>query len=274
MTSNSKKKQAKKPVEEKKEVSFSGSKKIVFYSAALILPFLILIMLEITLRILGYGNEYPLIKQTTFFKQDVKTVNQEITKRYFPPDYRNIPTPDNSFFEINKSKNTYRIMCLGGSTTAGFPYVQNATFPFQLKVRLQKILTDKNIEVINFGISAVNSYTVLDILPEVLEQQPDLILIYMGHNEFYGAYGVGSTQYAGMNRSLILLYLKLGRFRSFQFLKNTLQLIRGSGEQVSDGKSTTLMEDIVREPSPKHNPQYLEIASNNFEGNLEEILHK
>ena len=72
---------------------------------------------------------------------------------------------------------------------------------------------------------------------------------------------------------MILLYLKLGRFRFFQFLKNTLQSIRGSNEQVSEGKSTTLMEDIVREPSPKHNPQYVEIASNNFEGNLEEILH-
>ena len=34
MKSKQQKKQAKKPVEEKKEVSFSGSKKIVFYSAA------------------------------------------------------------------------------------------------------------------------------------------------------------------------------------------------------------------------------------------------
>ena len=33
------------------------------------------------------------------------------------------------------------------------------------------------------------------------------------------------------------------------------------------------MEDMVREPSPKNNPQYVEIASNNFEGNLEDILH-
>ena len=256
MTKKSRKQQAKKPVEEKKEVSFSRSKKIVFYSLAALLPFLIVLITEITLRIVGYGNEYPLVKQTTFFKQNIKTVNQEFTKRYFPTDYKNLPTPDLTPFEINKSKNTYRIICLGGSTTAGFPYVQNATFPFQLKVRLQKILTDKNIEVINFGVSAVNSYTVLDILPEVLEQQPDLILIYMGHNEFYGAYGVGSTQYAGMNRNLILLYLKLGRFRLFQFLKNTLQSTRGSGEQVSEGESTTLMEDIVRDPSPKHNPQF------------------
>ena len=145
MTSKQQKKQIKKPVREKKEVSFSRSKKIVFYSAAIIFPFLLLLMFEIALRILGYGNEYPLIKQTTFFKQNIKTVNQEITKRYFPPDYRNLPTPESSPFEINKSKNTYRIMCLGGSTTAGFPYVHNATFPFQLKVRLQKILTGKKI---------------------------------------------------------------------------------------------------------------------------------
>jgi tetratricopeptide (TPR) repeat protein len=273
MTIQKQKKQIKKSASDKKEVSFSRSKKIVFYSLAIILPFLLLLMIEITLRIIGYGNEYPLVKQTTFFKQDIKTVNPEITKRYFPPDYRNLPTPENNPFEINKSKNTYRIMCLGGSTTAGFPYAHNATFSFQLKVRLKKILTDKNIEVVNFGVSAVNSYTVLDILPEVLEQEPDLILIYMGHNEFYGAYGVGSTQYAGMNRSLILLYLKLNKLRLVQFLKNSLQSIRGSGAGVSDDKSTTLMEDMVREPSPKHNPQYVAIASRNFENNLEDIFH-
>jgi tetratricopeptide (TPR) repeat protein len=263
----------KKVATEKREVTFTRPKKIAFYSVAIIVPFLTLILIEITLRIAGYGNNYPLVQQTTFFQQTLKTVNPEITTRSFPPDYRNLPTPESSPFEINKSKNTYRIMCLGGSTTAGFPYVHNATFPFQLKVRLQKILTGKNIEVINFGISAVNSYTVLDILPEALEQQPDLILIYMGHNEFYGAYGVGSTQYAGMNRSLILLYLKLNKLRIVQLLKNSLQSIRGSGAGVSDGRSTTLMEDIVREPSPKFNPQYVEIASNNFKGNLEEILN-
>jgi tetratricopeptide (TPR) repeat protein len=273
MTSNSKKKQAKKVVL-KKEVSFSRTKKIAFYSLAIILPFLMLLIIEVTLRILDYGNEYPLVEQTTFFKQDIKVVNREITKRYFPPEFKNLPTPDSGPFEINKSKNTYRIICLGGSTTAGYPYIRNATFPFQLKVRLQQIMTDKNIEVINLGISAVNSYTVLDLLPEVFEQQPDLLVIYMGHNEFYGAYGVGSTQYAGMNRSLILLYLKLGRFRSFQFIKNTLRSIRGSGEQVSEEKSTTLMETMVRDPSPRHSPEFLDIASNNFEGNLEEILHK
>jgi tetratricopeptide (TPR) repeat protein len=95
----------------------------------------------------------------------------------------------------------------------------------------------------------------------------------MGHNEFYGAYGVASTQYAGMNRSLILLYLKLNKLRIVQFFKNSLQSIRGSEARVSDDKSTTLMEDMVREPSPKNNPKYVEIASRNFENNLEDILH-
>ena len=67
MTGKQQKKQTKKPAEEKKEVSFSPSKKIAFYSAALILPFLMLLLVEITLRIAGYGNEYPLVEQTRYF---------------------------------------------------------------------------------------------------------------------------------------------------------------------------------------------------------------
>ena len=258
---------------EKSEVSFSIVKKIIFYSIAFILPFLIILIIETILRFSGCGNDYPLVKQTTFFRQKVNVVNREITKRYFTADYKNLPTPDSGPFQIKKSKNTYRIICLGGSTTAGYPYIRNATFPFQLKVRLQKVLTDKHIEVINLGIAAVNSYTVLDLLSEAIEQQPDLLVIYMGHNEFYGAFGVGSTLYAGMNRSLILLYLKLSRFRIVQILQKAFQTIRGKRGKVSGDSSATLMETMVRDPSPRHSPQYLAIASANFEKNLEEILN-
>jgi tetratricopeptide (TPR) repeat protein len=77
-----------------------------------------------------------------------------------------------------------------------------------------------------------------------------------------------------MNRSLILLYLKLSRLKISQFIKNTFQLLGDSGEQDSKEKSTTLMDTMVRDPSPQHSPHYLEIASNNFEKNLDEILHK
>ena len=57
--------------------------------------------------------------------------------------------------------------------------------------------------------AAINSYTLLDFMDEILEQSPDALLIYTGHNEYYGALGVGSEQSLGNSRWLIHTYLKL-----------------------------------------------------------------
>ncbi len=43
------------------------------------------------------------------------------------------------------------------------------------------------------GISAINSITLRDIIDDVLEENPDLIIIYTGHNEYYGALGPASN---------------------------------------------------------------------------------
>ena len=126
-------------------------------------------------------------------------------------------------FDITPRSNTFRVVCLGGSTTAGFPFEINATFPFQLQFRLRNALLDNWVEVINLGISAVNSYTVLDLMPEVLEIEPDLVLIYMGHNEYYGALGVGSTQSVSRNRHLVKAYLALRKLRFFQLMENRVK---------------------------------------------------
>jgi len=47
--------------------------------------------------------------------------------------------------------------------------------------------------VVNVGISAISSYMVLNFVNELVQYQPDLFVLYMGHNEFYGAFGIGST---------------------------------------------------------------------------------
>ncbi|HVO75336.1 MAG TPA: hypothetical protein VMT35_15005, partial [Ignavibacteriaceae bacterium] len=61
--------------------------------------------------------------------------------------------------------------------------------------------------------TAVNSYTLLDLLPGVLNQKPDLILIYAGHNEYYGALGVGSVESYGSSRTIIKIMIYLNNFK-------------------------------------------------------------
>ena len=58
-----------------------------------------------------------------------------------------------------------------------------------LEERLQATFPGREIEVINTALTAVNSYTLLDQADEIAGQRPDAVLIYTGHNEYYGALG-------------------------------------------------------------------------------------
>ena len=78
-----------------------------------------------------------------------------------------------NLFLKEKPANGYRIFVLGGSTTAGFPYGNNLDFARILNRRLSDQFPEKKIEIINCAMTAVNTYTVLDLMDEILEQQPD-----------------------------------------------------------------------------------------------------
>ena len=136
----------------------------------------------------------------------------------------------------------------GQSAAAGFPYPANASFSHFVHDFLQDVLPADTVEIINLGIAATNSYTMVDMVDEVISQRPDAILIYGGHNEYYGAMGVGSAETLGSTPSLVRVYLKLQRFKSFLLLRNSLTrlgLIPSSGTAADS--AATRMETVVRD---------------------------
>jgi hypothetical protein len=84
-------------------------------------------------------------------------------------------------------------MILGESSAAGFPFEPNGGFSRFLDQRLSILYPKKKFEIVNLGIAAINSYAIMDILEDVIDQKPDLVLIYTGHNEYYGALGAASV---------------------------------------------------------------------------------
>ncbi len=80
---------------------------------------------------------------------------------------------------------------------AGY-YIENWQIHFQIK----------KIEIINTAMTAVNTYTILDFMDEVIAQKPDAILIYAGHNEFYGALGVASMESLGKYPFFVRTFLQ------------------------------------------------------------------
>ena len=248
-------------------------KESIFKITAILLPFIILFLVEIALRITKYGESYPLFHKVTVENQsDYLVMNPFIANKYFKDkNFRS----DNQFdlFLRTKTDSTFRIFVQGASTTVGFPFYRGGSFPRMLKHRLSQTFPEKNIEVVNTGITAVNSYTMWDLTDKIIKQKPDLVIIYAGHNEYYGALGVGSTNSIGSHPVIIRSYLSLKKSRLFQFLDNSYSRITSDKQKPKIGE-TTLMEVMVREQRIPYQSKMYQAGINQFEGNLKRILKK
>ena len=73
---------------------------------------------------------------------------------------------------------------MGGSTVQGSPYTIETSFTTWLELSLQAADPDRHWDVVNCGGLSYASYRLVPILQEVLTHEPDLIVLYTGHNEF------------------------------------------------------------------------------------------
>lgn len=258
----------------KKPLSFK--KKLLFYAITFSIPVFFFVALEGTLRATNYMGNTNLFIDANIESDEYLVPNPNFASRYF--FYTNvIPSPSIDVFLAEKPKDSYRVFAMGGSTAAGYPYSYNGTFSSVVDDVLQDALPQKNVEVVNVGVSAVNTYTLYDQLDEIIEHKPDAIIIYTGHNEFYGALGVGSNENLGGFPGFVRFYLKLQRFKTFLFLRNILV---DSGKWISstfgDGQkkiSGTLMERIVASRSIELESAKHKMAMIQFESNLSAILN-
>ncbi|GJQ62355.1 MAG: hypothetical protein SCALA702_14080 [Melioribacteraceae bacterium] len=245
----------------------ASSKKLIFTVFTVLIPIVFFVILELLLVTFDIFPQQPL------FMEDGKVVrvNSNVGERYFNKNIMPVPNIYPQEFEAEKSENTFRIFCLGGSTTAGFPYEMTVPFPKQLELILEEDYPDRKFEVINLGLSAVNSFTVLDWIPDVLEHEPDLIIIYMGHNEFYGAYGTGSTISVGNSGGFIRFVLELRKFRVTQMIIALLNQFSGKAD---DADKTTVMEKVVADQFIAADSDLRAVTLENFSENLEIIINK
>ena len=252
----------------------------LFRLIALMLPVLYFVSLEGGLRLFGYGGNTDLFIPAPegFSDRDLLMVNPDVARRYFTRGAY-YPRPLNEYLARKKPANGYRVFVMGESTTAAFPYPANVVFSRILNRRLTDAFPDRQIEVVNVAISAINSYALLDFMDEILAQKPDAILIYAGHNEFYGALGVSSTESLGKVRPLVLLYMSLKRLKTVELLESGIaKLQRGAGGLLR-GRTAgetygTLMGRMIGDASiPYGSPDY-EFAKRQFQSNLRDIFEK
>jgi tetratricopeptide (TPR) repeat protein len=240
---------------------------IWFYVILVLIPVIFLVFLELGLRISNYGYDFTQWIKAT----DTEYVlNPDFTHRYFFTT-KNVPYSNGNIFDIEKKSNAFRVFILGGSSAAGYPFTPNGDFGRYLKKYLEAVYPQNKIEVVNLAITAVNSYTIRDLVPGVLEQKPDLIIIYAGHNEYYGALGVGSMESLGTDRFIVNLVLKLNEFKITQLVRNFLKW--GSGLFSSPHKTSgTLMSRMAKDQLIKLDSDVYEKGVEQFRDNMEDIL--
>ncbi len=210
-----------KKSEERPISTLPRRKKMIFTGLMLGIPVLILLILEITLRIANYGQDLQLFVPTPDKSSPYYGMNLEVAQRYFYYYGDQFdPRPRKDLFLKRKPEDGFRIFVLGGSTAAGYPFGNNVSFPRVLQRRLADTFPEHHIEVINTAIAAVNSYTLLDFIGEILAQEPDGILIYAGQNEYYGPFGpVGKLSFL-KNPRMVNTILKLQRFKTVLLIRN------------------------------------------------------
>ncbi|GAF04041.1 SGNH/GDSL hydrolase family protein [Saccharicrinis fermentans] len=249
-------------------------KETTYKVIAVILPFIFALFIEVLLRLVAYGDDYQLFHSIKIDnKTDYLVMNSKIAGKYFNNESFHSDNQSDIFLKT-KSDSTLRIFVQGASSVVGFPYYGAGSFPRMLKHRLAQTFPEKNIEVINTGMTAINSYTLLDQTNKIIQQKPDAVIIYAGHNEYYGALGLASSSTYGSHPTIIKSYLYLMKLRIFQWLNNTythIQKRKNNGPKIGE---TTLMEIMVKKQKiPFGSPLY-HAGLKQFKDNLQTILQK
>jgi lysophospholipase L1-like esterase len=240
---------------------------LLFKSMAFLLPILLLIFLELALRLLGYGHDLSLFVEDAD-NADYLVMNSHASEKFFS-NPANASIGNFEKFREKKLPGTFRIFVLGESTTIGYPYMHNGSFHRLLQYRLMHTFPDINFEIINLSLTAVNSYTVLDFAQTVAGYEPDAVMIYTGHNEYYGALGIGSTNRISGSRFIIRTMIKLRQFRTVQLLTSAVNGIQGLFAKKTDADETLMKKMAGDQQIAWHSEKY-EKGIRQFSDNINE----
>lgn len=122
-------------------------------------------------------------------------------------------------FAAGKSPKTFRVFCLGGSTVQGRPYAVETSFTTWLELNL-RAAGISDCEVVNCGGISYASYRLVPIMKELLDHQPDLFIVYTGHNEFLEDRTYGRIK--KMPASLLRMHRALLNLRSYAVANHLL----------------------------------------------------
>ncbi|MFA6546004.1 MAG: tetratricopeptide repeat protein [Limisphaerales bacterium] len=158
------------------------SRRWAFRLAAVALGLLPVVVLEVVLRVLGVAAPASGTDPLAGFNRQLRLF-ERVGDRYQVIRSREPFFQPQSFAAV-KPTNGFRIFSFGGSTVYGHPYLADTAFPKWLELELAATHPGRLVESVNCGGISYASYRLAPIVREVLEYQPDLVVLAMGHNDF------------------------------------------------------------------------------------------
>jgi tetratricopeptide (TPR) repeat protein len=249
-------------------VSKSPAKRLWLFRlmALVLMPLLFLLLVELALRLAGFG--YP----TAFFLtrqirgKDCLIQNDQFGWRFFGAEKARSPCP----FVLPKAKlpGTVRIFVFGESAAFGDPQPE-----FGLPRMLEALLTlrypNTHFEVVNTAMTGINSHVILPIARDCASEQGDVWVIYMGNNEVVGPFGSGTVfgpQAPGI--ALVRLGVALKATRIGELIATLIEKLRQrpASERIWGGMEMFL-QNHVRQDDPRMANVYA-----SFQRNLSDII--
>ena len=168
--------------------------------------------LEMFLRFMpGIGPAPLVVKRAERGDTTLYSINREYSERFFSGQQGRLAAAGQMaerFFVEPAPENLYRVVFVGASTVQGFPHPRRLAAASFLESMLQDAMPDRTVEVFNLGITSIARFAVAQVVKDALALEPDLVVVYTGHNEFYGIYGAEeSARYNWLDYSLRQLHL-------------------------------------------------------------------
>ncbi len=237
----------------------------IFRILTLTLAIAVLPLTEGFLRLFALGKNVNLILpidsgQHSRGSKYTHTINGAADLAYY--GRTDLAGPEIRPFQMPKPDKTFRIVVLGGSTVIGFPYPPELAFPRHIELQLNRQTPDVRVEVLNAGITSINSFAIADLTAQCLDADPDLIVVHTGHNEFYGPGGPASTAFS-LSPALIRQIYWFRRWRVAQMISSVM-----SGKQPPPDDMMNILPKVLQIP---WNGDIYRQAKVNYDLNLRKI---
>jgi lysophospholipase L1-like esterase len=219
----------------------SRRRRWVFRVAAIAVGLAPFVLFEIVCLALGWGrpelHDDPLVGFSSIRPLFVPTADG--LGREIPPARQ--PWFCHDSFRVPKPANEYRVFVLGGSTVQGHPFARQTSFTTWLEISLAAADPSRTWRFINCGGVSYATYRLVPILEEVLRYEPDLIILYTGHNEFLEARSFEHFHHGGILSGTIKAATNL---RTFTLLREGYLRLRGHSSTDPSDTRTILPTEV------------------------------